>query len=184
MKNKIILIGVISLILLSGLFLLTGCVKNENQTTTSNVSTKKALDEFTIGGTTLKFNIDKTFKVFNYKTAEQVKVNDTSIDTKLYYEDKSFYDGNFVFEISMTEINNYSFSEWTYGPKEGEYETKDINNVKWRAYTTTSSDYTTKTYAAEANNSLYVFKVSKYNNANFNLDDLADVFMNGVTKNS
>ena len=181
--KKVILLGTITLILVAGLFILTGCGNNNSVENQKN-SSKKVSDEYSIGNTSLKFNIDKTFKDFNYKVAEGIKVNETKIENKLYYEDKSFFAGDFVFEISMSAINNYSFSEWKYGPKEGEYETIEINGIKWNKYSVASDKYTTENYATDANNSLYVFKISKYNDANFAIDELANVFINGVTFNN
>ena len=178
--KKILIVVLLAGVLIAGVFILTGC-GNENQETEIKTNNKTITNEFLVGDTSLKFDIDKTFIDFNYKTAEGIRVDETKLESNLYYENKNIYDGEFVFIISTSVIKNYSFDDWKYGPKEGEYETIEINGIQWKAYTDTSNGYTVKNYVTDKNNSLYVFKFTKHNDANVNIDELADVFMNGVT---
>ena len=187
MNKKIILVSLIILMLIAGLFVLTGCGNNENErivenkTSSNSNSTKGVANEFSIGDKNFKFDKETTFNDFVYKNADGLEPDESKMAVYLNYKNNDIYDGNYVFRIAMSYKENMSLDDVADQYKGKSYENKNNNGLNWITYESNNNNIDTIVYMTEKNNNLYVVNIAKYEECNIDINSLAEIFMNGVT---
>ena len=185
--KKITAIILIVLILIGGLFILTGCGNNENggivesNKLSNNNSSKSVTNEFSIGDKNFKFDKETTFNDFSYKNANGLELDESKMAVYLDYKNNDIYDGKYVFRIAMLYKENMSLDDVADQYEGKSYESKRINEFNWITYESNNNNIDTIVYMTEKNNNLYIVNIGKYENCNIDINALAEVFMNGVT---
>ncbi len=172
MKKKILL----CLLILTGLFVFTGC---DNAIT----DIIKNPDEVVIGGTTIKFDHDCKYYDLEYKTPFETKPNYDYINHIIKYEDKSLYDGDYLFRIDVNFREGKNADYIIKLAKAPSMTKKVYNGNEWTVFETHTTKHETRVFFIEVKDDLYYIQVHKDNKALFDIDDVADVFMNHVTIN-
>ena len=163
MKKKL----VIGLLAIVAFFIITGCDDN-----------KQVSKDFKFNDETFKFNKKETFKEFSYNTAEQLIKDEGSKTLSLKYG-KDYENVKYAFNITLTVYENRKASDIEGIPTETN--TKEVNGISWKNYSKTADWTSTIFYVTEKNNNVYIINIIKNNKTDVDLDNLAEVFINGVT---
>ena len=169
MKKALYLLLVLMLICVSG------CGKKTKE------ESKEITNEFKIRNITFKFDKDGTFNDFSYKYSSKIKLNESEKTTYLTYENDDIVNGKFVFRISLYSKENTNIKTIFNESKYNNYKTKKINNITWNVYVSDVDNVKTLIFATEKNNNVYITNIAIYKKSEVDLDNLADVFMNGVS---
>ena len=179
MKKSVYLVISLAVLLVLGWVILTGCGNNESNLSETD---KNVLNEFRIKDSVLKFNRESSFKGFSYKMADGLKTDESQQSIYLEYINNAIYDGRFVFRISMSFDNETNIKDFLEDRKG---ETESINGINWTKVTVNNTsnnkDTTSIIYATEKGSTLYVVSIISFNEANVNLSELSNVFINTVT---
>ena len=168
MKKKILL----SLLVIVVLFIITGCGS-------SNPDSEAIPKQFTVGGNTIKLDQNFVFHDLSYKVGEGLSHRTTDLGDYITYENKDVYDGDFAFQIIVYYNEGKTINDVAKFVKEDK-EIKEINSIKWTTYKTTSNKIVGYAYLAEINGDLYAINITKYEEANVDLEGIATVFMKQV----
>jgi len=176
--KKKILLGILVFV---ALFTITGCGKsNDNENNSANSS--KVSDVFKIKEVSLKFDQDKEFYNFKYKNINGINPDESKQAVYLDYKNAEIYNGRFVFRISLSFIENTNIKDYLNGKKTT---TKKINEINWETLTLNNTvdnkNTTSKVFVTEKGGTIYTVSVMSFNEANIDLKELSEVFINGVT---
>lgn len=159
------------------LFSITGCGSNNSNSSQKNISNK-----FEVKDVSFTFDKDAEFHDYKYKTADGIVPEESQKAVYLTYRNNEIYDGLYVFRIVLSYSENTSLKDLESIPAESETQKVSINGVSWNKYVNEKSkNMKVIAYFMERNNTVYVVNIGKYNDADVDVDKLADVFMNGVT---
>ena len=182
MKKKILIIVALIIVLCIGIFVLTGCGNNESEDKTESNMFSNKKDEILIGNETLKFNKETTFKNFKFMNVDGIKPDESKQAVYLTYENKEIYDGRFVFRISLQYSDETNLKEFLQDNKTTK---KNINGIEWNTLsvenTTDKKETKSIIYATQKDGVLYAVSILCFKEANIDITNLAEVFMNGVT---
>ena len=172
MKKKFCLCLLTFLLVLS----FTGC---DN---TSSSSSRSKSNTFEIKDVKFTFDQDSEFHDFKYKNDKNLPKDESKQSLHLEYVNKDIYDGRFVYRIVLSFSNETNLKEFLDGHST---EKVKINGITWDKATvsgkTDNKDTTSIVYATEKNSTLYVVTIFKFTEANINTEELAEIFINGVT---
>ncbi len=178
MKKKIILISLIAIVLIAGLFVLTGCGNKNNENTTSNIknsSTEKNdvayveidNDKYKLQS---KSELNELHYLENYVDFNTDRVGNTKM--------MSFnYEGNFSFEVRINCEEEHSYDEVKATLSKYEEKTKEVNGITYTYYEYKNNlGDTAHYYLYEYNNKTYsiIFFLGE------NPGNIEEVFMNNV----
>ena len=171
MKNKIAL----SLLVILMLFSITGCGTKKKEEKKEEIS-----NQFEIKNVMFRFDKEGNIEELNYKYSSKLKVDESNMVTYLTYENDDIVNGKFVFRIALFIKYDTNIKALFNGSQYKNYSTKKINDVNWNVYVSDVDNIKTYIYAVEKNDKVYVINIGSYKKANIDLDNLVDVFMNGV----
>ena len=172
MKKKIVL----SLFIVISLFIITGCGNS------SNSSLNKNTNIFKIKDVSLVFDQDSEFYNFKYKNVKDLEPDESKQSVYLDYKNNDIYNGRFVFRISLSFSSETSLKDFLDGHKT---EKVNINGINWEKVTisskTDNKDTSAIVYATEKDSVVYVVSTIAFEEANINIEELSNIFINNVT---
>jgi uncharacterized lipoprotein YehR (DUF1307 family) len=172
MKRKIFL----SLLVIVALFIITGCGSDDSE------PSKEYSNTFKINDLSLVFDQDSEFHDFKYKNIKGLEPDESKQAAYLDYKNNDIYDGRFVFRISMSFTNELTLQEFLEGYKT---ETVKINGISWERLTLSNKadnkDTSSVVYATEKNSTVYAVSTMAFKEANVDINELSNIFINGVT---
>lgn len=156
MIKKNILVGLIILILTSGLFILTGCGNNENidQSTTSNLSTK--LDN------------DGTVNKLHFKYSSNANLKDST-------NGKIIENENYKVIVSHQKEKTLEELE-----KSRSYTSINTDKTEWKKFSYKDEQVSSIVYMYERDNGTYVITFAQEAGSNINIDNEIEEFMNNI----
>ena len=156
MIKKNILVGLIILILTSGLFILTGCGNNENldQSTTSNLSTK--LDN------------DGTVNKLHFKYSSNANLKDST-------NGKIIENENYKVIVSHQKEKTLEELE-----KSRNYSSVNSDKTEWKKLSYKDELVSSIVYMYEKDNGTYVITFTQEAGSNKNIDNEIEEFMNNI----
>ena len=178
MKKKIVLFSMLTVILFTGVFVLTGCGNNE--ITAGDTSDKNVANEFSVKGVSFKFDKDSTFNDLKYKNSEGLEPDESKKSCYLTYKNQDIYEGRYVFRIVMMCMENTTIEDEMSENERNNNESTKINGIDWTVFHEESENTKVIIHATEVDNKVYAVYVQKYKDADVDIDTLADIFMNGI----
>lgn len=177
MKKKILLV----LLLIVGIFTITGCGSNEtenNNRNNTNSNSQKTNDklEAKVNDLVIELNYTGTLSNMFYKYPS--KAVDSSVGT--YSIMDYMNNGEFVFRILVAKFDNTAIDTAMNSSITKKTGTKNINNIEWNIYEGIQEDGK-KTIAYACSNDSDVYSVTFV--FDDNVDDLINLFMNNVKFN-
>ena len=156
----------------------------EDSVEASNELTSEASDEltFTIDDTVLTFDTDAPLNNLNYKTSSSLRESWGSYNSPIYldliYEAESYfsihleYDAGTLYDYTDGEISDLS-------EKTGQ--TVEINDITWYRTESKTEEKENVNYWYVDDEGVYIIGFHKHLDSPVDLDELARVFMSGVT---
>ena len=171
MKKKILLL----LFAIVSLFIMTGC-GNSNSSSSSKSNTFKIKD------VSLVFDQDSEFHDFKYKNIKDLEPDESKQAAYLEYKNSNIYNGRFLFRISLSFTNELSLKEFLDGHKS---EKVKVNGITWEKVNLNNKvdnkDTMAIVYATEKNSTVYAVSTTAFKEANVDIEELSNIFINGVT---
>ena len=182
MKKKVFLVSLIAVLLIAGLFVLTGC-KNNNEAGEGDKNTKQA--EVIVDGVKLDLNKEGTLKNLKFKYSENMK---TTNEEENHIVMKLFKDSNDESALASVVLtyrageNVEEYIKWMRKVEADTLESVTINGTKWYIYEYTSSNTTAHVYYGQNGQDTYVisFPQEGEDQKNIDIESFKTVFMNNT----
>jgi len=144
---------------------------------------------FPIDDTVLTFDIDDSIESLHYKSSYELEQNWGSYKNPIYYS--LIYSGPSYFEIRMEFDSGDTLDDMIEECTEGEFDDPDLNALKeqtteingltWHYFTHVDDEHRWTEYWYEGDDGLYNITFFTRSDTALDLDELAEVFFNGVT---
>ena len=171
MKKRILLF----LFIILSIFIFTGCKNN-------SVLKKGSSNTFKIKDVSLVFDQDSEFHDFEYKNIKGLEPDESKHAVYLEYKNQDIYNGRFTFRISLSFSNELTLKEFLDG-RSGEK--VKVNGITWEKVRLSNKvdnkDTSAIVYATEKNSIVYAVSIMAFKEANIDIDDLSNIFINSVT---
>ncbi len=165
----------LSLLAVVTLFIVTGC-------NNSSSSSKIISNTFKIKDVSLVFDQDSEFHNFKYKNVQGLEPDESKQAAYLEYKNQDIYNGRFLFRISLSFTSDVSLKQFLDGHKS---EKVKINGITWdkiKLSNTVDNKATSAiVYATENNSTVYAVSTTAFQEANVDIEELSNIFINGVT---
>ena len=173
MKNKYLL----SLLIIFSIFLITACGSSSSKE-------KSKSNVFKMNDVIIIFDQEDEFHDFKFKNAKELEKDESKQSLHLEYNNKDIYDGRFTFRISLAFSEETNLNDFLDGH---ESEKVEINGINWEKVSISSKtdgkDTQAIVYATEKDSTIYAVTAVEFKEDNINIENLAEIFINGVTLN-
>ena len=177
--KKVLLLSLISIILMAGLIVLTGCetATGDIEEQGSKTETAKAVDKIEVNGVQILLNKEDKLKELSYKHSDDLKYDDYVYARYYTYANKDIYDGEFVFRIVVMYQENTTVESVIKNTTYKLDSKKTINGSEWEKYV---ADTGAIEYMYQKDTTVYAVMVEPHEGAIVDLNTISDAFMSNV----
>ena len=166
MKKKIVLGSLIVLILIAGLFVLTGCGNNENSKGEQTSSTNNSSSS-----TTAKLDKENSVNKLHFNYSSNATIKDSTNGKRIENEN---------YTIIVSHQKDKTIAELENARKYTSVGIDSINKIEWKKYSYNDEQVSSIVYMYEKDNGTYVVTISHDARLNINLGNEIKEFMNEI----
>ncbi len=193
--RKVLLVCVLSVLLVMGLFIFTGCEKSENVQSTNNEvaapsgeteeTPKTKTSEVTLNNVKYTFEDEGEFHDMKFKyqdDAPNFKIVDNGDEHRglIFYQDGS-EDVLFRDTLSINKGKDISFVCSMKDIEESSLKKRTFNNLEWYDYYDTKSKSATQFYYYQNGDDIYSVAFTVENGVNVDIQDFIVEFMSNIS---
>ena len=166
MKKKIVLGSLIILILIAGLFVLTGCGNNENSKGEQTSSTNNSSSS-----TTVKLDKENSVNKLHFNYSSNATIKDSTNGKRIENEN---------YTIIVSHQKEKTIAELENARNYTSVSIDSINKIEWKKHSYNDEQVSSIVYMYEKDNGTYMVTISHDAKLNINLENEIKEFMNEI----